>query len=185
MRRGPRALDGLPGATRPETTIKGRANQSSPTSSRPAPPRFIQALSGALPCPYNTIREETLAEEPKFSYGGQAVIEGVMIRGRRNFSIAVRRQDGTIANHHEALNTLFTGKVRQFPLVRGVLVLLETLMLGVKALQTSTRAAGGGLQQLPPLLYRFAAYRRHPGTHRKNAPALQLAITRRAMRRGP
>ncbi len=60
-----------------------------------------------------------------------------MIRGRSHFSLAVRRPDGTIAHLHEPLNTLFTGRIRQIPLLRGVLVLIETLLLGIKALHHS------------------------------------------------
>ena len=78
-----------------------------------------------------------MADEPKFSYGGQAVIEGVMIRGRNHFSLAVRRQDGTIELHSERLSTLYTGRMRQFPLIRGVIALLETMVLGIKALHLS------------------------------------------------
>ena len=78
-----------------------------------------------------------MADEPKFSYGGQAVIEGVMIRGRNHFSLAVRRQDGTIELHSERLSTLYTGRMRQFPLIRGVIALVETMALGIKALHLS------------------------------------------------
>ena len=78
-----------------------------------------------------------MADEPKFSYGGQAVIEGVMIRGRNHFSLAVRRQDGSIDRLCEPLNPLFTGRARRLPLVRGVVALAETLALGIKALHLS------------------------------------------------
>ena len=82
-----------------------------------------------------------MADEPSFSYGGQAVIEGVMIRGRNHFSLAVRRQDGTIEHHSERLSTLYTGRIRQFPLIRGVIALLETMVLGIKALHLSANLA--------------------------------------------
>jgi uncharacterized protein YqhQ len=78
-----------------------------------------------------------LAEQPTFTYGGQAVIEGVMIRGRDHFSLAVRRQDGSISHTHEPVNPVFTGRIRRIPFLRGALVLTETLMLGVKALHLS------------------------------------------------
>jgi len=70
----------------------------------------------------------------RFHYGGQAVIEGVMMRGRNSLAIAVRREDGEIVLKHEPLPTLFAGRVRQTPFVRGPIVLFETLILGVKAL---------------------------------------------------
>ena len=84
-----------------------------------------------------------MAEPAKFSYGGQAIIEGVMIRGRGHFSIAVRRQDGSISHGHDALSTMYTGRMRRVPLVRGVLALIESLLLGVKALH---RSAGMAMQ---------------------------------------
>lgn len=82
-----------------------------------------------------------MADQTRFTYGGQAVIEGVMIRGRRFLSLAVRRQDGRIFYHSEPLNGLFTGGVRRIPLVRGVVVLMETLLLGMKALNKSASMA--------------------------------------------
>ena len=82
-----------------------------------------------------------MADQPPFTYGGQAVIEGVMIRGRSHFSLAVRRPDGSITTLQEPLNSIFTGRVRQVPLVRGVLILAETLLLGIRALNYSSRLA--------------------------------------------
>jgi len=71
------------------------------------------------------------------TYGGQAVIEGVMIRGQRFASIAVRRPDGTLALKCDPLNSLYTGTLRKLPLLRGVIVLIETLTLGMRALTFS------------------------------------------------
>ncbi|MFQ5860520.1 MAG: DUF1385 domain-containing protein [Dehalococcoidia bacterium] len=89
----------------------------------------------------------------QFSYGGQAVIEGVMIRGQRFFSLAVRRPSGEITSSCEALSPLYTGRLRRFPLVRGVVVLIETLVLGVKVLNRSASLAmqdeGQGTQEIP------------------------------------
>ena len=82
-----------------------------------------------------------MSRQPEFSYGGQAVIEGVMIRGQNHYSLAVRREDGTITHLQEPLNTYFTGKLRKIPLIRGFLALLETLNLGIKALNQSATLA--------------------------------------------
>ena len=82
-----------------------------------------------------------MASQPAHLYGGQAVIEGVMIRGRDYFSLAVRRDDGSIEDRQERLNPLYNGRLRRWPLVRGVLALLETLILGVKCLQISADLA--------------------------------------------
>ena len=82
-----------------------------------------------------------MANNPAHLYGGQAVIEGVMIRGREWYSLAVRRPDGQIESRRERLNPLYNGPLRRWPLARGVLTLLETLILGIKALQISADLA--------------------------------------------
>ena len=89
--------------------------------------------------PFN-LQETNLSQQP-FFYGGQAVIEGVMIRGRRHFSLAVRRTDGQIETLSEPLSQIYTGKLRRVPLIRGILVLIETLSLGIKALNKSASIA--------------------------------------------
>ena len=70
-------------------------------------------------------------------YGGQAVLEGVMIRGQRHVAVAVRRPDGSIALQCRPLGGFFTGPLRRWPLVRGIIVLAETLALGMRALSFS------------------------------------------------
>ena len=70
-------------------------------------------------------------------YGGQAVIEGVMIRGVRHYSLAVRRPDGAIFCSTEPVSSRFSGRVRRMPFLRGILILAETLWLGMKSLQRS------------------------------------------------
>ena len=89
-------------------------------------------------------------QPPPHLYGGQAVIEGVMIRGRSHYSLAVRRQDGTIERRQEPLNPLYNGPLRRIPLTRGVLTLLETLILGIKTLQISADLAAAAPQQNKP-----------------------------------
>ena len=85
-----------------------------------------------------------MAAQPAHLYGGQAVIEGVMIRGRDYYSLAVRREDGSIEDLQERLNPIYNGQLRRWPLVRGVLALLETLILGIKCLQISADMASTG-----------------------------------------
>ena len=75
------------------------------------------------------------------TYGGQAVIEGVMIRGQRNIAIAVRRPDGSIALKRQPLTPIFTGRLRRIPLARGVIAMAETLTLGMRALTYSANVA--------------------------------------------
>ncbi len=82
-----------------------------------------------------------MANQPVHLYGGQAVIEGVMIRGRDHYSLAVRRDDGSIEDLQERLSPIYNGRLRRMPLARGVLTLLETLILGIKSLQISADLA--------------------------------------------
>lgn len=78
-----------------------------------------------------------MSSERGHTYGGQAVLEGVMIRGQHNMAVAVRRQDGSIAVQCRPLNAFFTGKLRSIPLIRGIVALAETLTLGMRALSYS------------------------------------------------
>jgi len=74
-------------------------------------------------------------------YGGQAVIEGVMIRGQRRAALAVRRPDGLIIRRSIPLENWANSSLRNIALVRGVLVLLETLLVGMKSLTISANEA--------------------------------------------
>ena len=78
-----------------------------------------------------------MAASQRPTYGGQAVLEGVMIRGQNHMAVAVRRPNGAIAIDERPLSTLYTGVVRRIPLLRGVIVLVETLSLGMRALSYS------------------------------------------------
>jgi uncharacterized protein YqhQ len=72
------------------------------------------------------------------TYGGQAVIEGVMIRGRRTIALACRKPDGTIYRYRETLDSpLLTSKFARAPFVRGVFVLWESLRYGLRMLMRS------------------------------------------------
>ena len=74
-------------------------------------------------------------------YGGQAVLEGVMIRGPEHMAVAVRHPRGHIVEHAEKLGALYTGRARRIPLLRGMIVLWETMSLGMRALAFSSRIA--------------------------------------------
>ena len=82
--------------------------------------------------------------QQQFFYGGQAVIEGVMIRGRRVFSVAARSPEGEICTIAHSIPSLYTGPWRRVPLVRGTIVLLEMLVMGIQALTYSANVAAGG-----------------------------------------
>ena len=75
---------------------------------------------------------------PKIQYGGQAVLEGVMMRGRTFMAVAVRAPDKSIVVTSEPLpRHLYGGIVQKIPLVRGMTMLWDALGLGMKALMFS------------------------------------------------
>jgi uncharacterized protein YqhQ len=82
-------------------------------------------------------------------YGGQAVIEGVMIRGPKTLAIACRRPDGGIATRQETLGSVYSGGLRRIPFLRGVIVLWETLALGMRALMWSSSVQLGEEEEEP------------------------------------
>jgi len=77
----------------------------------------------------------------RFYYGGQAVIDGVMMRGRKAMVTAVRRPDGGVAVDAQPLTAIYSGWVRRTPLLRGIIVLLEVLVLGTKSLLYSANVS--------------------------------------------
>jgi uncharacterized protein YqhQ len=83
------------------------------------------------------------------SYGGQAVLEGVMMRGAQAMAVAVRHPDGHVVVETEPLDPrLYTGPIARIPLLRGALRLWDTLRLGMKALASSAEVAAGEEAQL-------------------------------------
>lgn len=79
----------------------------------------------------------------KNTYGGQAVIEGVMIRGQNNVTTSVRNPQGQIQTRVKPIGNIFTGTPRRFPLIRGILALAETLYLGMDSLSYSASVSDG------------------------------------------
>lgn len=84
-----------------------------------------------------------MASEPLPFYGGQAVIEGVMMRGRQAMAIAVRAPDQQIVIHTQPLNAIYRGAVSRTPFLRGLLGLWDALGLGWRALSFSANVAAG------------------------------------------
>ncbi|HET6477864.1 MAG TPA: DUF1385 domain-containing protein, partial [Dehalococcoidales bacterium] len=77
----------------------------------------------------------------KFHYGGQAVIEGVMIRGRKAVVTAVRRPNGEVIADNRPLPSVYTGWMRKTPLFRGVIVIIEAMVLGISSLLYSANVS--------------------------------------------
>ena len=79
----------------------------------------------------------------KFNIGGQAVIEGVMMRGPKYVAVAVRKADGTIDVDVHPVNSIQDRHpILKKPLIRGVVVLIESLIMGMKALSYSAQVSG-------------------------------------------
>ncbi len=77
-----------------------------------------------------------------FYYGGQAVMEGVMMRGRKYAAVAVRNPKGEIVVHEEVLTAaVYTKPWAKWPFVRGITMLWDALVLGTRALLWSADVA--------------------------------------------
>ena len=89
-----------------------------------------------------------------FYYGGQAVIEGVMMRGKDKVAICVRRPDGKLELISQSLASIYKGRFREIPLLRGIIVLIESLVLGTRALFRSAEIASAEEEeeQMSPVL---------------------------------
>jgi uncharacterized protein YqhQ len=81
-----------------------------------------------------------------FYYGGQAVMEGVMMRGRKSAAMAIRRPDDSIYTYEEALNPqLYQNRILRWPFLRGMFLLWEMLVLGTRLMTLSANIATGAL----------------------------------------
>jgi uncharacterized protein YqhQ len=104
------------------------------TTSMPFMPRAQRCRDLLLTVAVNAVS----APPGTFFYGGQAVIEGVLMRGRDHYAVAARRPNGEIAICTDVLRSrVYTAGVWRRPFLRGVAGLYETIHLGMRALQWS------------------------------------------------
>lgn len=88
----------------------------------------------------------------RFQYGGQAVIEGVMMRGRRSLAIAVRRPSSQIVVDVRPVGGLSRRfRLLRLPFVRGVVMLVESLVIGMQALMYSANQVVDEEEEFSPL----------------------------------
>src|SRR6266446_7952820 len=103
------------------------------------------------PCPEGEARELELkmsTNERDLIVGGQAVIEGVMMRTPNAYAIAVRKADGTIVNTAARLPKLGDKyPLLKLPVLRGSAVLVQSMGLGIKALNYSANEAFADAQE--------------------------------------
>jgi uncharacterized protein YqhQ len=124
----------------------------------------------------------------KFYYGGQAVMEGVMMRGRSSAAVAIRRPDNSIYLYEEALNPrLYSNRLFRLPFLRGMLLLWEMLVLGTRLMTLSANVATGALDPDAPAnsnaglsdsdagRFDFGAERPQGSPMQAGSPAISLA----------
>lgn len=87
-------------------------------------------------------------EDRIITYGGQAVIEGVLMRGRKAFAVAMRAPDGNVVVHTEQLAKVYQSKISKTPFLRGVILLWDALGLGMRALTLSANTQTGEDEKL-------------------------------------
>ena len=88
------------------------------------------------------------------SYGGQAVMEGVMMRGSHSVAIAMRSPEKQIVIHEELLGKVYQSKLTKIPFLRGMIMLWDALGLGMRALTISANLQTGEDEKLEgPALY--------------------------------
>jgi uncharacterized protein YqhQ len=81
----------------------------------------------------------------RFAYGGQALLEGVLMRGQKAIGVAVRGPDGQIFGAQEPLNSLLhRSRYARAPFFRGLVLLYETLVIGTRWLMRSGSLAAAG-----------------------------------------
>jgi uncharacterized protein YqhQ len=88
------------------------------------------------------------------SYGGQAVIEGVLMRGKKTVAMAMRAPNDEIVVHQENLTGIYTTNMQKIPFLRGLIILWDSLGLGMRFLTISANVQTGEDEKLEgPMLY--------------------------------
>lgn len=82
-------------------------------------------------------------KDSQISYGGQALIEGVMIRGKKAAVLAVRNPDGEIIKEQIQFSRFYNRSLLKIPILRGILNLADSLVVGTRALNFSANIAEG------------------------------------------
>jgi uncharacterized protein YqhQ len=93
-------------------------------------------------------------EDKLISYGGQALMEGVLMRGRKACAVAMRAPDGRIVTRVEPLGGIYKSNIARIPFLRGLIMLWDSLGLGMRALTDSANLQTGEEEKLEgPALY--------------------------------
>ena len=93
-------------------------------------------------------------DEKLINYGGQALIEGVMMRGRQACAVAMRAPDGKIVTKVQPLGGIYKTRIAKIPFLRGLVMLWDSLGLGMRALTDSANLQTGEDEKIEgPALY--------------------------------
>ena len=93
-------------------------------------------------------------EDKLVMYGGQALMEGVLMRGRKACALAMRGPDGKIVTKVEALGGIYKTNIAKIPFLRGLIMLWDSLGLGMRALIDSANLQTSEEEKLEgPALY--------------------------------
>jgi len=108
----------------------------------------------------NTKRGKAKGEHKmSLAFGGQAVIEGVLMRSKNYSVVAVRQEDGKILKMTEKLEPLSNRyRVLRWPIIRGAYMLFSTMYIGIKALYRSANASLGEDEQIKPSEMAFTVF---------------------------
>jgi uncharacterized protein YqhQ len=93
-------------------------------------------------------------EDKLISYGGQALMEGILMRGRKACAVAMRAPDGKIVTRIQPLSGIYKTNIAKIPFLRGLVMLWDSLGLGMRAMTDSANMQSGEDEQLEgPALY--------------------------------
>ena len=93
-------------------------------------------------------------EDKLISYGGQAVIEGVKMRGRKACAVAMRAPDGAIVTKVQPLEGIYQSPIAKIPFLRGLIMLWDSLGLGMRTLVASANLQTGENEKIEgPAMY--------------------------------
>src|ERR1700738_5199198 len=109
-------------------------------------PTPLPGLRPDLPAKRGGDSAQPAAKSEQFFYGGQAVIEGVMMRGKRHYAVAVRLPNTKqiAVDKGELKAAIYVNPFWKLPMVRGLALIGEQLHLGMKALMWSANMNAGG-----------------------------------------
>lgn len=91
--------------------------------------------------------KDNISTIKKTSIGGQALIEGIMMKGPDKIATAVRKPDGEIVVRESNINPIFKHKLLKLPIIRGTFVLIDSLISGVKELMYSAEFYGDDYEE--------------------------------------